>query len=267
MERDGLSGRERELVDQIAAEERLVVSADHVMSFWKVSRAAANSTLSRLAKKGWLQRLRRGTYTAVPLGSLTDTPAIAAAWPIAAQLFAPCFISGWSAAEHWGLTDQIFNVVSVVTAHPQRARDQRVGGIRFRTRTLRPEKMFGDTPVWFGSARVHVADPHRTMIDILDAPDFGGGGRHAMDIAQAYWRSSLADADAVLEYAAKFDRGTVFKRLGLTAEVFGTPSDRWVKRCADGCTAGISLLDPSAPNNGPLRSRWGIRLNIPVGGS
>lgn len=264
MRMDGLSRRERELMDYFVASELCVVRVEDVLLKWKTTRGRANTILSRLAKKGWLQRLRRGMYVVMPLGAGTDTPAIASPWPIAAELFAPCFISGWSAAEHWGLTDQIFSTVSLVTTSSQRKRNQSIGGIRFRTRTLPPNKVFGTETLWIGSKRVQIADPHRLLIDILDAPDFGGGGRHVMDIAHSYWSGPLSEPDKVLEYARRFGRGAVFKRLGLTGEHYGTPSKDWLQACMDGRTHGISLLDPGAPNAGPIHKTWRIRVNIPM---
>ena len=266
MAKAGLSIQERQLIDQLAAEERVVVRATDVMAIWGVSRSVANTALSRLAQKGWLQRLKRGSYALVQLGMETDSPAAMAAWQIAADLFQPCFISGWSAAEHWGLTDQIFNVISLVTAQPQRSRDLRVGNTRFRLRCLPEKKLFGSRSVWFGSTRVEVADPHRTMIDILDAPDFGGGGRHTLDIARAYWTGSKQDPNRILDYAKMFGRGTVFKRLGLLAEHYDHPAEEWIKRCMDGCSQGISLLDPSGPDSGAIRNRWRLRVNVPLEG-
>lgn len=260
----GLGKQERKLLDQLAAEECTVVRAEDITNAANVDQATANAILSRLTRKGWLQRIKRGVYAIVPLGSSTETPAIANAWPIATNLFEPCIISGWTAAEHWGLTDQIFNVVSIVTSKPQRSKDQEIGGIRFRVRTLPLERVFGSKTKWFGIAKVNIADPHRTIIDILDAPDFGGGGRHVMDIVQAYWTGRLADPTKILEYAERYGRGTVFKRLGFTAEQYGQPSDDWIDRCKVGCSRGISLLDPYAPNAGSIRTRWGIRINIPI---
>ena len=251
-------------MDRLVASERPVITVDDVLDTLAVSRATGNSILSRLNRKGWLQRLKRGAYAVVQLGAGTDSPAAESAWPIAAKLFAPCLISGWSACEHWGLTDQIFNVVSLVTAHPQRRRDQRVGGVRFRVRTLPMVRLFGGENVWFGSVRVQVADPHRTMIDIMDAPSFGGGGRHMLDAAKEYWSGSLCEPDAALKYANRFGRGTVFKRLGLMAERYGTPSTAWVRECRSGCSSGISLLDPDSPARGPIVSRWGLRVNLPM---
>lgn len=262
--RAGLSTRERTILDKLVSDEHLIVQAEDVSRIAQVDRSDANVILSKLAKKGWLQRLVRGKYVVIPVGAATDTPAAEFAWQIASQLYAPCMISGWSAAEHWGLTDQIFNVISLVSRKSQRTKDQRVGGVRFRIRTLPAEKLFGGTNVWSGTIKSQVADPHRTLIDILDAPDFGGGGRHVADIAKEYWKSRHADDETLLAYATRFDRGTVFKRMGLLAEQYGNPSEDWLRRCAAGCSRGISLFDPDGPSTGKIRSRWRIRVNIPL---
>ncbi len=260
----GLSTQERKILDRIVADEKIVVQTEDVSDIAKVDRSSSNAILSRLSRKGWLQRVMRGKYVVVRVGAATDSPADEYAWQVASEIYAPCIISGWSAAEHWGLTDQIFNAVSLVTASPQRSRDQIIGGIRFRTRTLPAGKLFGARNVWFGSTKASVADPHRTLIDICDAPDFGGGGRHMADIARQYWIGRHTDERKILEYAERFGRGTVYKRLGVMAETYGDPSDEWIRRCKVGCSRGISLLDPRGPNKGPIKSRWGIRINVPM---
>jgi len=65
----------------------------------------------------------------------------------------------------------------------------------------------------------------RLLIDILDAPELGGGGRHTLDVVRAYWRSPHADADSLMQYAVRYGRGTVFKRLGYLAELAGVASE------------------------------------------
>jgi predicted transcriptional regulator of viral defense system len=261
----GLSAQERRIMDSFVASERPVVTAADLVALREMPRATANRILARLHRKGWLRRIRRGLYSVVTLGASSPEPVIEDAWPLAMELFSPCFISGWSAAEHWGLTEQIFNAVSLVTARPQRAVEQVLVAIRFRTRTLSQEKIFGAKRIWLGSRRVDVADPHRLLIDILDDPSFGGGGRHVLDVVRAYWTGRHADADTVLSYAQHYGRGTVYKRLGFTAERFGRVSEAWIANCRSGMSAGVSKLDPSGPRRGKILTRWRLRLNIPIG--
>jgi predicted transcriptional regulator of viral defense system len=229
-----------------------------------LSRATANQVLARLHRKRWLKRIRRGVYSVVPLASSTSDPVTEDAWPLAMKLFAPCFISGWSAAEHWDLTEQIYNAIAVVTTRPQRHAEQTLGGVSFRTRAIPERRFFGQKRIWFGSQHVDVADPHRLVIDILDDPSFGGGGRQTIDVVRAYWKSKHADADLLLRYAQRYGRGTVFKRLGFIAEQFGRVNSAWIESCRKGMTSGISSLDPGGPAKGRIASRWSLRINMPV---
>lgn len=260
----GLSAPERELLDKITAEEKATLTADDVMAQRGVSRPAANRILSRLEAKGWVWRLKRGVYSPIRLGAGSREPGVEDAWVLAMRLFAPCHISGWSAAEHWDLTEQIFNAVAVVTSAPQRRGEQTYGGVRFRVRTIPDNKLFGARTQWVGSHSVSIADPSRMLVDILDAPEMGGGGRHTVDVVRAYWRSEHADADTLLDHAIRYGRGTVFKRMGYLAERFGAASDAWLSRCQEHVTKGVSELDPAGPKRGTIVSRWNLRVNVPI---
>ncbi len=246
------------------ASEKVVVRVADLMMVHPMSRKAANLVLSRLHRKGWLQRVKRGLYIPVSLAAASPNPAVEHAWPLAMELFAPCYISGWTAAEHWDLTEQIFNSIAVVTAHPQRQALQSFSEVKFRTKSIAAHRIFGSEEVWIGSRKISVADPHRLIIDILDSPELGGGGRHTLDVVRAYWRSSYVDASKLMEYAKQYDKGTVFKRLGFTTECLGVATNDWLKECEVHMSAGISRLDPSGPSAGRIVSRWRLRINIPV---
>lgn len=265
----GLSAQEREILSVFAADEKTTIGIDDVLRLRPTSdRGAAQQTLARLSRKGWLQRLRRGTYALVPLASQTAHPVVEDVWPLAMSLFRPAFVSGWSAAEHWGFTEQVFNTVAVVTTKPQRHIDVECGGVRFRTRVVTKARFFGATTIWLGSKAVDVADPSRTVIDLLDLPSFGGGARHTVDVVRAYWRSEHRNAALLLEYAKRYGRGTVFKRLGFIAELANVPIDeRWLRECREHMSAGVANLDPDGPARGKIVSRWRLRINIPVEGT
>jgi predicted transcriptional regulator of viral defense system len=235
------------------------------MEIRKCSRVTANQVLNRLAQKGWLQRIKHGVYSIVPLSALTATPMIEEFWTLATKIFEPAYISGWSAAEHWDLTEQIFNSTSLVTQKPQRKSVQTISGMKFRVWVKKPEHFFGTKIIWFGSNKVEVADSSRLIIDIMDKPDFGGGARHSIDIVRAYWNSDMYDSERVLEYAIRYGKGTVMKRLGFLAEQFNAPvSGDWLEKCRNYQSAGISNLDPNSQKKGKISSKWNLRINLPL---
>jgi predicted transcriptional regulator of viral defense system len=260
----GLGARERRVFSDLVASEKPTISADDVVERLGIDRTRANLMLSRLSKKGWLQRLKRGVYAPVPISSKTGEPIPEDPFAIANALFAPCYISGWSAAEHWDLTEQISNTVVVFTSRRLRSTEHLVARVKYRTKYISEDLMFGTTKVWFGVVASQVADPHRTVADVLSSPDLGGGGRQTVDIVRAYWKGQHADPDRLLDYAQRLRNGALFKRLGLTAEMFADPTDDWIARCRQGMTKGVALLDPSGPRRGKIVSRWRIRINIPL---
>ncbi|MFA5855128.1 MAG: hypothetical protein WC846_02475 [Candidatus Gracilibacteria bacterium] len=261
----GLSAKERQIVSYFSANEMVTVKVKDMILIHPCKRETANQILRRLNEKGWLQRLKRGIYATIPLSSSTSTPVVENGLVLAMDLFKPAFISGWSAAEHWGLTEQIFNSISVVTSSPQRKIDQTLGNCTFRIRTLSKNRFFGTQAVWFGSKSAEIADPSRTLIDILDLPGFGGGMRHTIDIVKKYWTSNFCNPDLLLQYAIRYNKGTVFKRLGFLAEKLNVEvPQEWIEKCQKNITKGVSTLDPSGSKKGEIISKWNLRINTPL---
>ena len=217
--------------------------------------------LAALADGGWLARVRRGWYIGVPIeasapGQWREDP-----WVVAATLFSPGYIGGWSAVEHWGLTDQIFNVIYVVAGRKVAPTRQSIQGTDFLIRTVPKRTLFGTRRVWRRSVPVNVSDPHRTVIDVLDVPASAGGALHAAEVLQAYFESEHADQSKLLEYGDRLGRGTVFKRLGYLAERVGLAGADFLEACRSRVTKGVSRLDPGGLAEGPIVARWNIHVN------
>src|ERR1700690_4166852 len=99
-----------------------LVSVDKAAGVMGVPTHDAAVRLGRLVRAGWLARARRGLYFVLPLEASAEAPPVAEdAWLLANELFAPCYVGGWTAAEHWGLTEQLFRTTFVVTAAPRRS--------------------------------------------------------------------------------------------------------------------------------------------------
>lgn len=141
-----------------------VVSVDDVSSILQVERQAATKLLARWSEQGWMRRLRRGFYAPVPLASLGQEQVLEDPWVIVPDLFGPACIGGWSAAEHWGLTEQLFRSICVLTARPIREKEQTIEGIPFVVKHVRPETLFASRAVWRGRMRIDVSGPAKTVL-------------------------------------------------------------------------------------------------------
>jgi predicted transcriptional regulator of viral defense system len=80
-------------------------------------------TLARWHAQGWLQCVGPGLYTPIPLDTLATEQVLDDPWILIPALFDPAYVAGWTAAEHWDLTEQLFRDILVFTTKPLRARD------------------------------------------------------------------------------------------------------------------------------------------------
>ncbi|HWR57904.1 MAG TPA: type IV toxin-antitoxin system AbiEi family antitoxin domain-containing protein, partial [Thermodesulfovibrionales bacterium] len=110
----GIGKEDRKRLSELFRETKGTISVTDAADILKVSSTDAAKMLSRWAKKGWLSRVRRGLYVRVALESRTADMPLEDAWIIAERLFSPCYIGGWSAAEYWDLTEQIFRTLVVL---------------------------------------------------------------------------------------------------------------------------------------------------------
>lgn len=261
----GVGQAERRVLDAMSRLGQPVIHASDLENELGCSRVASNLMLSRLCKKGWIQRLRAGAYRIIPLGSESINPMPEDAWAIAIALFSPCYISGWTAAEHWELTEQIFNSTVVFTTQKQRKKEFVISGLKYRTKLIAQADIFGIKKIWSSNTQISIADIHRTIIDILDDPAVGGGGRQAIDIVKEYFQHKNADLEVLCQYAEKLGHGAVFKRLGFIAEKFAHFSPTLLERLHANIKTGIINFDPHGPTSGSIITKWGIRVNIPLG--
>lgn len=229
-----------------------------------IDRAHTARLLGYLARRGWLSRIRRGLYVAVPLDARQSGEWIGDPWVVAQQIFNPCYIGGWTACEHWDLTEQLFRTVLVVTAQRVRHRDVVMQGTPFHV-TVRAERaLFGTVTVWRRQVRVTISDPSRTVIDILDDPRLGGGMRTVVDVLHEYMSSDCRNDALLIEYGDRLGNRTVFKRLGYLLEQMDANADDLIEACRKRRSSGLASLDPAVKSPGRIVRRWGLRINVPL---
>jgi len=148
-----------------------VIHVDDVVSALQLDRTGAAQRLSRWAEQGWLRRVGRGAYVAASLDTMGSDRVLDDPWVLVPALFAPAYIGGRTAAEHWDLTEQIFKDIFVMTSQAVRQKRQERHGTLFSLKHIDGRKIFGTKNVWRHQTRVPISDVHRTVIDMLRRPE------------------------------------------------------------------------------------------------
>lgn len=240
----GLGTQSRQRLGRLLRAEPALLTPEVAAQHLSLTRVQAARRLARWARAGWLARVRRGAYAAVSLQAVSPDIALEDTWVVAASLFAPCYIAGWSAAEHWGFTEQIFRSLCVITALRPRARAQRLRGAEFSLRSTSPDKLFGTQSVWRNRVRVPVSDPARTIVDMLSDPSLGGGIRPVTDMLDTFLREHRKLAPKLIEYGVRLDNSAVFKRLGFLLDRSHPGEHELIDACRANLRTGYSKLDP-----------------------
>ena len=253
----GLSSTSRSQLSKLLRESPAVLTPSDAAAALGLTPSVAARRLAAWSRSGWLARVRRGAYVPVPIESESSDVALDDAWSVAAAMFAPCYVGGWSAAEHWGLTEQIFRSLCVMTATRPRDRKPVLRKARFELHTVPTAYFIGLKSVWRGGTRVQVTDPARTLIDMLAVPALGGGIRHVSEMLANLLHDHPKEVGKLGSYASKLGVGAVFKRLGYLLQRNHPDQRELIDICRANLSAGYAKLDPALPAD-RLATAWRV---------
>ncbi len=248
----------RSLLASVAASARPLVDVATAAGVLGWDRRRTAKQLARWSTQGFLRRVRRGTYAVVPTGAMTQEQVIADPWVLIPATFRQAYIGGWSAAQHWDLTEQIFQTLLVCTSDRVRRTQLIVAGTMLRARHVPESWIFATKVEWREGARVLVSDVHKTILDLCADPALGGGIQHVMHCLRSYLARDDCSTARLLEYARQLALPTAFKRLGFLCEAAHGPIEV-IEECRRSVTAGLAALDP-ALNSPKISKRWQLRL-------
>lgn len=257
----GIGRSDRERLSAVLRGTTGTITVGDATGILGMPRNDAAKLLARWAKGGWLLRVKRGLYVPVPLEASTADVRLEDAWVVAVRMFEPCYIGGWSAAEYWELTEQIFRSVLVITTRRPRDRRPKIKGTDLLVRSVYPRALFGLKSVWCGQAKVNVSDPTRTVLDLLSDSAFAGDLQQMTNIFRAWLASEHRNLPLLFEYGDRSGNGAVFKRLGFLLELYAPDESAAIGACLERLTAGNAKLDNTLPCE-KLVTRW--RLRVPI---
>lgn len=257
----GLGKKERNQLAVLLKARLAVITPKTAAKALQIAQNQAAQLLALWAKKGWLSRVKHGVY--IPVSLQADTAEVMAdePWVLAKALFDPCYIGGWSAAEHWDFTEQIFNSTMVFTTKKSQARELDLTGAKFTIKTVKPERIFGGQNVWRENHKVTISDPTRTIVDAFNDPAVVGGIRMAVDILGRYLKSEYKNTDLLFRYSKQMKNTAIFKRLGFVFERLHPEEKEFIEKIKKEIKSGYSQLDPATPGKS-LVTAW--KLWVPT---
>ncbi len=254
----GISSKRRQHLIQLVAQTKSIIQIDDAVRILNLPRKKAQWLLWSYHKSGWLKKIKAGTYIPVPQTATTAKEAIESPLLIATHLFSPGYVGGWTAAHHWGFTDQLFSKTWFFSEQRIISKEIELENQYFILTHVSKLSLFGLKTIWENNHKIIISDPHRTLIDFAHRIDLFGLNAF-LDVLKEYLSSEYKNIEILLNYAQKIENRTVYKRLGFGLEYLGFDEDELLLPCKQLISKGLSKIAPqlTCPR---VNKRWNLYL-------
>jgi len=257
----GIGKKGRTRLSRVLESSPSVITSGTVSETLGLSTKEASRILSRWCKNGWLYRVKRGVYISVPIDSTNSNVILEDPYLIAESIYHPGYIGGFSAIKYWDLSEQIIETVYYFSAKKLKERNPVYGSIKFKIKTIKEDKIFGTKTIWYGSKKVKVSDPTKTIVDILDDPKLVGGMTVVYDIFNEYIETKDCDYGKLINYADRMNNKTILKRLGFMIDAKFSKVPEELMNIKNNISSGYSCFDPIVKSNFII-DKW--KLKVPA---
>ncbi len=149
----------------------------------------------------------------------------------------------------------------VVTKKQTKPAIRSFGGITYQFIQHDATRFFGFSSIWINQLeKAMVSDLEKTIVDIATKPQLCGG---IVEVGNVIFQAKArTDHDKLFYYFARNMNKSAKKRFLFLTDLLGlewtTDHERMMKELGP----GISLLDPSAPDQGRKRRKFGLKINV-----
>ena len=241
------------LLDKLS--EKKVFTIEDAERFGYTNKGVLKVILSRLEKKGWIERIEKGKYVIIPLGAEKGKYTLNE-FVLGSLLVDPCIISYWSALNYYGFTEQIPRTVFIQTTSRKKHQEVTIFGVTYKIIRIKEEKIFGVENTWFEDTQITLTNKEKTIIDCLDKTQYAGG---IIEVAKAL-QTKEYNKNKLVKYATKIHNSGVIRRLGYICETLQIPIN--LPRVK---TRNYLKLDPTLPKTNKLNAKWHLIINEELG--
>ncbi len=240
----GIGAKNRANLSKVLEDNSNILTADAVAASLNLPLKEASRLLSRWCNGGWVRRIKRGTYVPFPVEATNLNMALIEPFVIVHSIYKDGYIGGFSAIKHWDLSEQIIETTYYFTTKQVKDRNPTYGNFKFKIKTVSPNRIFGIKSLWYGSQKVSISDPSKTIVDILNDPKLVGGMTIVFDLFQEYLESEHCNLSQLIAYAEKMNNKTIFKRLGFMIETKSETVPMELENIEKKISTGYSNFDP-----------------------
>ncbi len=207
--------------------------------------------LINLKRKRWITQLEKGKYISNRIEANASL--------IGTILIQPSAIAYFSALNHYGLTEQISNIVYVQTL--KQKKNKEIFNTQYKFVTVSPSKFFGLRKEWIGHYFYFITDLEKTIIDCFDLPEYAGG---FLEVVKCFFAAhEKLDIEKLYLYALKSGNNTVIKRIAYLSEVLKLEKfEGFRSKAKKNLSQKYTLFNPMSPKIGKYMRKWRLLINI-----
>jgi predicted transcriptional regulator of viral defense system len=260
----GLGESERRLFAYVQMRGQTTLRAGELVKPLGLTGPRERNLFSRLAKAGWIVRVRRGLYLVprtLPLGGKWSPDEILALNTVMQDVNGRYQICGPNAFSRYGFDEQ---VPARVYAYNNRISGQRnIGAVRLSLIKVRDERLGGTEEVTTREGIVAVyASRARTLVDaVYDWARFNSLPRGYGWIRRGLAAKGVAPAE-IVEATLRYGDVGAIRRMGALLEREGV-DERLLRKLEKKLPQSTGLIPwiPTAPKRGRINRRWGVVVN------
>jgi len=224
---------------------------------------AAKKLRYDLIKRNVIARLKPGKYIIIPqeLGENID---YIGNWYVVAREVVKSpdyYISHYSAMDIHNMVTHPITKISITTPTQEHKKQRIVGNTTFEFIYISEKNIWGVKNIWITkSEQVRVSDVERTILDCLYQPKYCGG---VMEIVKGMWiQKEKIDYEVLFNYALKYNKIVVIKRLGYILESLGLQGSKYLNRLQMKLNNRYYKFDPLLTSEVTYKNSWKLIANI-----
>jgi len=251
------------LISALYATGKTIFTATDVENITRLRGNAATDLTSELVGRNVIARIKRGKYIIVPQEIGDDVNYIGNWYVVAREIVKSpdYYISHYSAMDIHNMVTHPITKVFVTTSKQEHKKQKIVANVTFEFIYTNAKHIWGIKNFWVSnSEQVRVSDIERTIIDCLYRPKYCGA---ILEIVKGLWiQKGKIDFDKLLNYALKFDKFVVIKRLGYILETLELKDNDYLNILRARINNRYCVLDPLLTTQETHKNSWKCIVNI-----